>query len=176
MRALSGLLRRQRALLVICLATAGWSFSFGLGAPLSALWLAAQGCKDSVTGDNTGVYYLGMGLASAAVPWLMRRWGSGCTALGMLASGAGTALFPRGAGLTWWFLVRLGSGAAGAMSVIPLETHVNRGSPPEHRARNFGCYAVALTLGYALGNWVGLEMYIAAPRLAFAVGGAVAAL
>jgi MFS family permease len=176
MRALSGLFRRQRALLVICLATAGWSFSFGLGAPLAALWLAGHGCKDSVTGDNTGVYYLGMGLASAAVPWLMRRWGSRCTALGMLASGAGTALFPWGAGLTWWFLVRLGSGAAGAMSVIPLETHVNRGSPPQHRSRNFGCYAVALTLGYALGNWVGLEMYAAAPRLAFAVGGAAAAL
>jgi MFS family permease len=176
MRVLSGFLRRQQALLVICLATVGWSFSFGLGAPLAALWLSAHGCADSITGDNTGVYYLGMGLAAAAVPWLMRRWGSRCTALGMLLSGLGTALFPWGAGLAWWFLVRLGSGAAGALSLIPLETHVNRGSAPEHRARNFGFYAVALTLGYALGNWVGLEMYEFAPRLAFAVGGAAAAL
>src|SRR5262249_55208349 len=28
-----------RALLVICLASAGWAFSFGVGAPLASLWL-----------------------------------------------------------------------------------------------------------------------------------------
>ncbi len=176
MRALSGLLRRHQALLVICLATAGWSFGFGLGAPLSALWLSAAGCTDSIAGDNTGICYLGMALASAAVPWLMRRWGKGCTAVGMLGFGVTTALFPWGFGVGWWFLVRLAGGAAGALSIIPLETYVNRGATPEYRARNFGFYAVAITLGYALGNWVGLEMYEAVPRLAFAVGGTVAAL
>ena len=58
---------------------------FGLGAPLSSLWLAKNGCADSIAGDNTGVCYLGMALAAAAVPWLMRRWGKGCTAAGCLA-------------------------------------------------------------------------------------------
>jgi MFS family permease len=176
MHALSGLLRRHQALLVICLATAGWSFGFGLGAPLSSLWLIKAGYKDSVAGENTSICYLGMALTSAAVPWLMRRWGRGCTAAGMIAFGVTTALFPWGFGVSWWFLVRLAGGAAGAMSIVPLETYVNRGSAPEHRARNFGFYAVAITLGYALGNWVGLDMYEAAPLLAFAVGGSVAVL
>jgi MFS family permease len=176
MSALFALLRRQQALLVICIATAGWSFGFGLGAPLASIWLDRAGCKDSIAGDNTGICYLGMALTSAIVPWLMRRCGRSCTALGMLAFGATTAMFPWGHGVAWWFLVRLVGGAAGAMSIIPLETYVNRGSAPQHRARNFGFYAVAITLGYALGNWVGLEMHETAPVLAFAVGGTVAAL
>jgi MFS family permease len=176
MRALPGLLRRQQALLVICLATAGWSFGFGLGAPLSSLWLAQNGCADSIAGDNTGVCYLGMALAAAVVPWLMRRWGKGCTAAGMVAFGVATALFPHATSLAGWFLLRLGGGAAGALSIIPLETYVNRAAAPERRARNFGFYAVSITLGFALGNWVGLELYATAPYLAFALGGSLAAL
>ncbi len=174
MRVLSRLLKRHQVLAVICLATAAWSFSFGLGAPLAALWLRGAGCADSTVGDNTGTYYLGMAVAAAAVPWLMRRWGNGCIVAGALVSGLTVAVFPWGAGGAWWFPVRLLSGAAGAMSLIPLETYINRDSPPDCRARNFGFYAVALTLGYALGNWVGLEMYDARPHLAFAIGGALA--
>src|SRR5262245_19387420 len=176
MGALSRFLRRHQILLVICLATAGWAFSFGVAAPLAALWLAGAGCADPVNGNNTGTYYVGMALAAAAVPWLMRRGGKACPVAGMVLSGAATALFPWGAGVGWWFLVRFCGGAAGALCVIPLETYVNRAAAPGHRARNFGFYALAITLGYALGNWVGLEMYPDAPRLAFAVGGAVAAL
>src|SRR5437763_1151767 len=111
MCSLSSLLRRQQALLVICLATAGWSFAFRVGAPLSSLWLAHHNCADSITGDNTGVCYLGMALASAAVPWLMRRWGKGCPALGMVGFGLTTAAFPYAASLSGWFLLRLVGGA-----------------------------------------------------------------
>ncbi|MCI0459418.1 MAG: MFS transporter [Gemmataceae bacterium] len=158
------------------MATAGWAFSFGVGAPLAALWLAGAGWSDSVTGANTGSYYLAMALTAAAVPWLMRRLGRRCPVVGMATSGVTTALFPWGEGLVWCFLMRCGSGAAGALSVIPLETHVNHAAEPQHRARDFGFYAVALTLGYALGNWVGLELYSVEPRLAFAVGGGVSLL
>src|SRR5437868_1323680 len=111
MRALSRLLRQHQALVVICLATAAWSFSFGLGAPLAALWLKAAGCLDSTVGDNTGAYYLGMAVAAAAVPWLMRRWGNGCIVVGALVSGLTVAVFPWGEGWAWWFPVRLVSGA-----------------------------------------------------------------
>src|SRR5947199_3691437 len=41
---------------------------------------------------------------------------------------------------------------AGALSLIPMETYVNRDLPARHRARNFGLYAVALTVGWSLGN------------------------
>jgi MFS family permease len=42
--------------------------------------------------------------------------------------------------------------------------------------RDFGCYAVAITLGYALGNLFALELSAPAPRLAFAAGGVLALL
>ncbi|MCC6418377.1 MAG: MFS transporter [Gemmataceae bacterium] len=176
MGTLGRFLRRHRTLVVICAGTAGWAFSFGVSAPLAALWLSAAGCADALTGGNTGTYYLGMAVTAAAVPWLMRRWGNVCSVVGMIGAGAATVLFPWGEGVAWWFLVRFGAGAAGALCVIPLETLVNQEAEPEHRSRNFGCYAVAITLGYALGNAVGLELYPTAPRLAFLVGGAVAIL
>jgi MFS family permease len=164
-----------RALALICLTSAGWSFSFGLGAPLASLWLDAAGCAKNVIGWNTGTYYCGMALAALAVPWLMRRRAKTCVMLGMLLSGLTVAAFPWGAGLAWWFGTRLLNGVAGAMSLIPLETYINRDSPPNHRARNFGLYAVAITLGWALGNWLGLHLSHHAPQLAFAIGGAAAA-
>src|SRR6516165_554263 len=130
-----------RALLVICLTSAGWAFSFGLGAPLASLWLAEAGCSDTVIGLNTAVYYAGLMLAALAAPALMRRYGPVCAATAMAVSGIAVALFPLG-GLTWWFSNRLVHGGAAALSLIPLETYVNRDLAPEHRGRNFGLYAV----------------------------------
>jgi MFS family permease len=166
----------HKKLAVICLTSAGWSFSFGLGAPLASLWLDAAGCAPDVIGWNTGTYYGGMALAALVVPWLMRRYGKACTVLGMLLSGLTVAAFPWAPGLAWWFVARLLNGVAGAMSLIPLETYVNRDSPPEQRSRNFGFYAVAVTLGWALGNWLGLHLAHHAPQLAFAIGGVMSVL
>jgi MFS family permease len=159
------------ALLVICLASGGWAFSFGVAAPLSSLWLHEAGCSDTIIGLNTAIYYGGLALAALAVPALLRRFGVPCTMAGMAISGLTVAVFPLGSGLAWWFGVRLLNGFAAALCLIPLETFVNRDLQPEHRARNFGFYAVALTLGWAIGNWLGLGMVSDWPRLAFTVGG-----
>jgi MFS family permease len=162
------------ALAVICLASAGWAFSFGLGAPLASLWLKQAGCSDTIIGLNTAIYYGGLAVAALGVPRLMRRRGHlGCV-LGMALSGLAVALFPWGHGLVWWFGIRLVNGVAAAMSLIPMETYVNRDLSPGHRARNFGLYAVALTLGWALGNGVGLGFFAEHGRMAFVLGGTVA--
>jgi MFS family permease len=166
-------LQSVRTLLVLCLVSAGWAFSFGLGAPLASLWLSDAGCSDSVIGLNTGVYYLGIAMTAIAVPWLMRRMGRACPALGFVLSGATVMLFPWGGGMFGWFVLRLLNGIGGAMSLIPLETYVNRHSPAEQRSRNFGFYAVAIAVGWALGNLIGLQMYDSAARWAFILGGAV---
>ncbi len=50
---------------------------------------------------------------------------------GFLISGVTLALFPWGGSLGGWFGLRLLNGIGGAMSLIPLETYVNRHSPPE---------------------------------------------
>jgi MFS family permease len=165
-----------RALAVICLASAGWAFSFGLGAPLASLWLKQAACSDTLIGLNTAIYYGGLAVAALAVPWMMRRAGPRCCAAGMALSGLAVALFPLGHGLAWWFGVRLLNGIAAAMSLIPLETLVNRDLPASQRARNFSLYAVALTLGWALGNGVGLGLVAEHPQLAFLIGGAGALL
>jgi MFS family permease len=165
-----------RALLVICLASAGWAFSFGVASPLTSLWLKEAGCSDTVIGLNTAIYYGGLALAALAVPALMRRFGATCTVLGMAIAGLTVAVFPLGVGPVWWFGIRLFNGIAAAFSLIPLETFVNRDLAPQHRARNFGLYAIALTLGWAIGNWFGLEIVSEMPYLAFAAGGMASVL
>jgi MFS family permease len=160
-------------LLVLCLASAGWAFSFGLGAPLASLWLHDAGLSAKVVGLNTSVYYLGIALASFAVPRLMARADRGCLVAGVVIDAVVTALFPWTSSPLAWFLLRLAGGLASAMALIPMETRVNHNAPPERRARDFGFYAFSVALGVGLGTLVGLLLYPQAPRLAFALGGAV---
>src|SRR5215831_9425735 len=111
-----------RALVVICLASLGWAFSFGLGAPLASFWLDGHDYDCRTVGYNTGTYYLGIALAAVLVPRLMRRWGRGCVVAGCLVTGVTVAVFPWGGSWPGYFLARLLNGAAGAMTLIPLET------------------------------------------------------
>src|SRR5271156_2657420 len=94
----------------LCLASAGWAFSFGLGAPLASLWLRDAGCNDTLIGLNTGVYYLGIALAAGLVPGMMRRWGRRCLVLGMITSGVSVAAFPFSGPLVVGFFLRLLNG------------------------------------------------------------------
>ena len=155
-----------------CAASLCWAFSFGLGAPLASLWLQEAGHGATIIGLNTGVYYLGIALAAGLVPWMIRRWGRGCAVLGMLGSGLTLLAFPWGGGLFGWFVLRLLNGVTGAMSLIPLETHVNQNAGPGQRARDFGYYAFSIGLGIALGTLVGLQIYTSDRQLAFLVGAA----
>jgi MFS family permease len=164
----------HRWMVPLCLVSVLWAISFGVNAPLASVWMHDAGCSDSLVGLNTGVYYLGIALAAGAVPWAMRRFGAAALLAGMLASAATAASFPWGDGPLGWFLLRGLNGVAAALSLIPLETHVNRASSPPRRALNFGCYAFCIALGMALGNLVALQMAETQPRLAFLLGGAAA--
>lgn len=160
-------------LFVLCLASGGWAFGFGLGAPLASLWLRDAGHSARVIGLNTSLYYLGVALASFAVPCLMRRFSRFCVVGGIAADALVTALLPWADTLLSWSALRLIGGAATALSIIPMETLVNHNAPPERRARDFGIYAFSVALGIALGSLVGLPLYPLAPRFAFALGGLV---
>ncbi len=166
----------SQALVFLCLAAAAWAFSFGLGAPLASLWLNDTGYSYETVGANTSVYYLGIALTAVLTPWLMRRWGSWCVVVGCVASAVTVAVFPYCDALAGYFVVRLANGIAGALTLIPLETYVNRDSRPEHRSRNFGFYALAVALGWALGTVVGERMYNPMPEVAFLLGGTAAGL
>jgi MFS family permease len=158
---------------MLCLASGGWAFGFGLGAPLASLWLRDAGYSARVIGLNTSLYYLGVALAAFAVPRLMRRFCRFCVVGGIIADAVVTALFPWTDNLLAWSMLRLLGGTATALSIIPMETLVNHNAPPERRARDFGFYAFSVALGVSLGSLVGLPLYPLAPRLAFALGGLV---
>lgn len=86
-----------RTLLSICLATGAWSFGFGLSTQVISHWLKTRGLSDTDIGLNHSIYYLGLAVASLAVPWLTRRLGTHCAAVGMILSGVSLAIFPWGA-------------------------------------------------------------------------------
>lgn len=166
----------RRLLGLVSLASLGWAFSFGLGAPLASLLLQGAGCSSRTIGLNTSLYYLGVAAAAPLVPRLMRRRNRACAVAGMLLDAGTTAAFPLVAGAPAWHLLRFAGGVGTALSLIPMETLVNHNAPPERRARDFGVYAFCVALGIGLGSVVGLPLFPAWPRLAFALGGLVTLL
>jgi MFS family permease len=168
--------KRLPNLALIGLATAAWSFGFGVGSQVVSHWMNEHGADNTVIGLNHSSHYLGLALGSLAVPWLARRLGPRSAALGMLACGPTLAIFPWAGGPLGWFVLRLLNGAASALSLIPLEAFISRAARPEKRARDFAFYGVALTLGGAFGIWAGLQCYEAAEVLTFYLGAAAPVL
>src|SRR5262245_62059710 len=166
----------RHTLFVLCLASGLWAFSFGVEAPVVSLWLHDFGYSATVIGLNTGAYYFGIMAAAALVPWLMRRMGKSSVLIGTFASALTVAVFPWGDGLVGWFALRWANGAAGAVSLIPLETLVNHNAAEGRRARDFGSYALSVALGIGLGTLVGVQLYSLAPVLPFVAGGLSALL
>jgi MFS family permease len=161
----------RRFILVLCLASCGWGFSFGAGAPLASLWLKDAGCSDGFIGLNTGSYYLGIAIAAGFIPWSMRRFRRGSLITGLAAAAMTVAIFPWAHGTVAWFCLRILNGFAAALSIIPMETLINRHSTPTKRSQNFGYYAFSMAIGIAAGELLGLQLYSSTPRLAFVLGG-----
>ncbi len=163
----------RRRLALISVASLGWAFSFGLGAPLAALWLKQAGASGWTIGLNTSFYYLGVAIVAPFLPRLMVRHNRACIIAGMLIDALTTASFPWVSGEVAWHGLRVLGGVGTALSLIPMETLINHDAPPDRRARDFGVYAFCVALGIGLGSLVGLLVYPIAPLLAFAVGGLV---
>ena len=166
-------IRSRRRLALISVASLGWAFSFGVGAPLAALWLKQAGANGWAIGLNTSVYYLGVALAAPFLPRLMVRHNRACIIAGMLIDALTTAAFPLVSGEIAWHGLRLIGGVGTALSLIPMETLINHDAPPDRRSRDFAVYAFCVALGIGLGSLVGLLVYPIAPLLAFAIGGFV---
>lgn len=157
-------------LFLMCLAAAGWAFSFGLGTQLTSHWLNSFH-TNTIIGLNHATYYLGIALASLLAPKLIRRWGRQAAVLGMVLCGLTLALFPLGNNLLCWFGLRFLNGVGSALSLVTLETGISLAALPQQRTRNFGFYAVALTLAGAMGIWAGLHLYTPGQILPFLAGG-----
>ncbi len=162
--------RSVRLLWLMCLASASWAFSFGLGTQVITHWLNGF-CTNTIIGLNHSTYYLGIALASLAAPKLLRCWGRHTAVLGLMLCGLTLAVFPLGGNLACWFGLRFLNGVGSALTLISLETCISFSSPPEQRTRNFGFYAVSLTLAGAIGIWTGLHLYTPGHSLPFLAGG-----
>ena len=77
----------------------------------------------------------------------------------MVVDGLTTALFPWAGCVAGWNLLRLLSGIATALCLIPMETRVNHNAEPSRRARDFGIYAFFVAIGVGLGPVTGLLLY-----------------
>ncbi len=159
----------RRALLLLCLASAGWAFSFGLGGPLTSLWLETTGVNKTLIGLNTSLYYFGVALAAPLVPRFMVGRAGSCVLVGMVLDAVTTAVFPWVESLAGLYILRFISGVGTALSLIPMETLVNQLAPPQRRARNFGYYAFSVTLGIGLGSLIGVPLFPVAPHSAILV-------
>lgn len=166
----------RRSLRVICITTAGWAFMFGVGTQALTLSMDALAWSDTLIGLNTGTYYLGIALAALFVPAWLRRWGQRCAVAGMLLSGGLLLLYPLHISVAGWFVLRLLGGMAGALTLVPLETFISQDSAAGQRSRSFAVYAVALTVGGALGMSLGLPLYQAQTLVPFLLGGGAAIL
>src|SRR5438270_12051985 len=102
-----------KTLLVICISSLLWAFSFGLSAPLASVWLKDAGHSETIVGLNTGVYYLGIAITAAIVPWLMRRHGRATLIVGVVVTAVAVALFPWVEGLVGYVVLWLLNGGAG---------------------------------------------------------------
>src|SRR5262249_55443409 len=109
-----------------------WAFSFGLECPLASRWLEISGRSEDYIGLNTGTHFLGVILAGLSAPLLMRRWGRGCIALGLILGGAAVAVFPWAGTGGASFVLRFVAGAGGALAMVPLESLVNINAAEEH--------------------------------------------
>lgn len=144
-------------LLILCAVASAWAVSFGIGTQATSHWLKLHNASDTLIGFVHAAYYFGVAAASFSVPWATRRFGLGTSSLGLFASAASLAAFPFLGGAAAWLSLRALSGAACALSLIPLETYLSRMSAAGKRAETFSYFAVALTLGGAIGIAVGLE-------------------
>jgi MFS family permease len=161
-------------LVVLCLASAAWAFSFGLSITVGSRYLEQAGCSARLIGLTTTAYYLGVAVTSLLVPPLMKRMGRGVILGGMLVDGVTIAVFPWVEGPAGWIALRIAAGAGTALSLIPMETLVSTNAPEGKRGRDFGIYAVSVALGIGLGPVVGLPLFALAPNAAFLAGGGVA--
>ena len=169
----------------VCVATAFWALSFGVGTQAVSHYLKLESASDTLIGVVHASYYLGVAGMSFLVPRFARRFGLRCASAGMLLTVGTLIAFPFADGAIGWLLIRFLSGAGCALSLIPLETFVSGRTDPSRRSEMFAYYGVSLTIGGAAGITLGLDCFdragligaiLGPPRNAFFLGAIFPAL
>ena len=142
----------RRGLIAAIACISVFSANATLSFPLLSLLLERAGESGARIGVNTAMSSLGMLAFAQVSPALMRRLGVAAFLMGCLAVSAATLLLMK----LWpdylaWLVLRFLHGAAGAGLFLATEFWIVAVSPTAVRGRVVAAYAVALSLGYALG-------------------------
>ena len=57
-----------RQMILVCLASAAWAFSFGAGTQATTHWLNDEGASESLIGQCHACYYLGVAITEETRP------------------------------------------------------------------------------------------------------------
>ncbi|HRY23945.1 MAG: MFS transporter [Geminicoccaceae bacterium] len=146
-----------------------------LSFPLVALVLEAEGATATAIGLNAAAHGLGVLLAAPFFGRTVRKLGAargmrvGLTLAAILLLG-----FPLATDLGYWFILRLGFGAATALVFVISEAGINALAEDGRRGRVLAMYGTMFGVGYALGPLI-LGLLGSDGALPFLVGAAVLA-
>lgn len=142
--------RRSLVAAISCIAVFGAGMGFSM--PLLALVLETRGIDSTVIGLNAAMTFLGVILAAPAVPWAAQVLGAKPLMLGCLGAGLVCfALMMLSDNLSLWFLLRFGTGVAGAGLFTASEAWIGSLAVDRDRGRIMAIYATVLSATLGVG-------------------------
>lgn len=141
---------RILAAIIACISVVG--LSIGMTVPLVSLVLERRETSSHLIGLMAAMPAVGIFLASARIPWLVRRLGVRGSLLGALATAIGALMvMPLFSNFWVWLGLRLLLGAADAVLFVVSETWINQIAEERSRGRFLALYATTLSLAMAGG-------------------------
>lgn len=171
---------RNRILIWMCALIAVNQLGFGSIVPVIALYARSFGVLQSAIGVSIGVYGLARFLVAVPAGQLADRWGRRkVLALGGLITAAGNLLCAYAPDFTTFVVARFIAGAGAAFVVNTGQIVLADITTPAERGRVMavyqGTFLFAVSVGPLPGGLLAEHFGLAAPFVAYAVAGAVAA-
>lgn len=133
--------------------------AIGLGIPLLSLLLESRGYSSTMIGANTAFAGLASIAAAPLAAPIAARLGVARSMVIMLIIGAFSFLgFYYFQQIWMWFVLRIIMHFCLTVIFVLSEYWINTSAPPRRRGLVLGCYATALSLGFAIGPWVFAKM------------------
>lgn len=138
------------AVAIVSITAVGLGISLAI--PLLSLTLERRGVPAGWIGINAAFFGLASMLATPFVPRLAARFGTKPALAASVLAGAATLPFFYLIDAFWvWFLLRLISGTAVAVTFVLSEFWIAAAAPQARRGLVMGIYATSLSVGLALG-------------------------
>lgn len=150
---------RWRSLAAAIATVTAVGVAIGLGIPLLSLLLESRGYSSTMIGANTAFAGLASIAAAPLAAPIAARLGVARSMVIMLIIGAFSFLgFYYFQQIWMWFVLRIIMHFCLTVIFVLSEYWINTSAPPRRRGLVLGCYATALSLGFAIGPWLFAKM------------------